>query len=144
MGAIDDVFASLKSKAVERKRESPSEAAPSTRASGKVGKGNGGGSKKGSGEKVRKDGKRETTPKSHERRGVEAGGKISKGSESRTKSKIKVAKSFDEEMMGRGSSAKGGQRSTQDGYKIYSEEDLKLSSRGGTTKDCPFDCECCY
>jgi len=31
----------------------------------------------------------------------------------------------------------------QDGLKIYTEESLKIG-RGGTTKDCPFDCKCCF
>ncbi|KAI9205067.1 uncharacterized protein BJ171DRAFT_82542 [Polychytrium aggregatum] len=32
---------------------------------------------------------------------------------------------------------------TEEGYKIYGEDEL-FSSTGGDTEDCPFDCRCCY
>ena len=32
---------------------------------------------------------------------------------------------------------------TAEGWPIYQEDDL-VSLTGGQTKDCPFDCECCY
>ena len=32
---------------------------------------------------------------------------------------------------------------TEEGFKIYKEKDLKIG-KGGNTKDCPFDCECCF
>ncbi|KRX02909.1 hypothetical protein PPERSA_13163 [Pseudocohnilembus persalinus] len=34
-------------------------------------------------------------------------------------------------------------RKTEEGYNVYTEEELKLG-QGGGTKDCPFDCWCCY
>ncbi len=34
-------------------------------------------------------------------------------------------------------------RFTEDGFKIMGHGDLKLG-QGGNTKDCPFDCECCF
>lgn len=34
-------------------------------------------------------------------------------------------------------------KTTNDGYKIYRESELRLG-RGGDTKDCPFDCNCCF
>ncbi|KNH06356.1 Protein of hypothetical protein function DUF1764 eukaryotic [Perkinsela sp. CCAP 1560/4] len=37
-------------------------------------------------------------------------------------------------------------RSTSDGYKLYSEEDLfkDISKATGDTKLCPFECKCCF
>lgn len=32
---------------------------------------------------------------------------------------------------------------TEDGWKIYSLDELGVG-KGGDTKDCPFDCNCCY
>lgn len=34
-------------------------------------------------------------------------------------------------------------RVTEDGYKIYTMEELGLG-KGGDTEDCPFDCNCCF
>jgi hypothetical protein len=33
---------------------------------------------------------------------------------------------------------------TEDGFPIYSTEELGLSTKGGDTELCPFDCECCH
>lgn len=33
---------------------------------------------------------------------------------------------------------------TEDGFKIYTEEELKLNGKGGGTDLCPFDCDCCF
>lgn len=36
-------------------------------------------------------------------------------------------------------------RVTEDGYKIYTEEELGLNmTGGGDTELCPFDCDCCF
>ncbi|KAM3147058.1 hypothetical protein pb186bvf_000774 [Paramecium bursaria] len=35
------------------------------------------------------------------------------------------------------------QKFTEEGFKIYTEDDLKLE-KGGNTNLCPFDCECCF
>lgn len=32
---------------------------------------------------------------------------------------------------------------TEDGYKVYTSEELGLG-KGGNTDDCPFDCDCCF
>jgi hypothetical protein len=32
---------------------------------------------------------------------------------------------------------------TEEGYKIYTTDELKVG-KGGGTKLCPFDCECCF
>eukprot|EP01064_Diplonema_japonicum_P009598 TRINITY_DN17074_c0_g1_i2.p1 TRINITY_DN17074_c0_g1~~TRINITY_DN17074_c0_g1_i2.p1 ORF type:complete len:215 (+),score=52.47 TRINITY_DN17074_c0_g1_i2:204-848(+) len=45
------------------------------------------------------------------------------------------------DLRGEGSTAKI--KTTRDGLKIYSADEL-LMDEGGFTKDCPFDCECCY
>lgn len=37
-----------------------------------------------------------------------------------------------------------GRRTTEEGFKIYTEEELGLQGEAaGTTADCPFDCDCC-
>ncbi|KIM25524.1 hypothetical protein M408DRAFT_331089 [Serendipita vermifera MAFF 305830] len=41
----------------------------------------------------------------------------------------------------RGSS---GRKRTEEGFVIYTEEELGLNKEGGDTPLCPFDCECCY
>jgi septation ring formation regulator EzrA len=33
---------------------------------------------------------------------------------------------------------------TEEGWKVYSEDFLKLNTEGGATADCPFDCDCCF
>jgi Eukaryotic protein of unknown function (DUF1764) len=33
---------------------------------------------------------------------------------------------------------------TEEGWAVYSEAELKLSSKGGGTDLCPFDCNCCF
>lgn len=37
-----------------------------------------------------------------------------------------------------------GRKKTEEGWNIYSEEELMMNKRGGNTELCPFDCECCY
>lgn len=34
-------------------------------------------------------------------------------------------------------------RKTEEGFNIYTEEELNIG-KGGNTADCPFDCNCCY
>ncbi|KAG1773176.1 DUF1764-domain-containing protein [Suillus occidentalis] len=38
----------------------------------------------------------------------------------------------------------GPRRKTDDGFNIYKEDELGISSAGGDTPLCPFDCECCF
>ncbi len=38
---------------------------------------------------------------------------------------------------------KGSRKITEDGYKVYSLEELGVG-KGGDTDLCPFDCECCF
>lgn len=33
---------------------------------------------------------------------------------------------------------------TEEGYNIYSEQELQLNKTGGNTDLCPFDCDCCF
>ena len=37
-----------------------------------------------------------------------------------------------------------GRKRTEEGYRIYTEEELGLNKKGGDTDLCPFDCDCCY
>ncbi len=45
-----------------------------------------------------------------------------------------------------GTGAADGRKRTEEGYLIYSEDELGLgaSKNAGYTKDCPFDCKCCF
>lgn len=42
-----------------------------------------------------------------------------------------------------GDSGKNRKR-TEEGYAIYTEEELRLGGNGGDTELCPFDCDCCF
>lgn len=42
------------------------------------------------------------------------------------------------------SGAQSIRRITDDGYKIYTMEELGLNDVGGDTDLCPFDCQCCF
>lgn len=33
---------------------------------------------------------------------------------------------------------------TEEGYAVYTEDELGLGSKGGDTSLCPFDCDCCF
>ena len=35
-------------------------------------------------------------------------------------------------------------KKTEEGFNIYSEEELGLNKKGGDTDLCPFDCDCCF
>lgn len=36
-------------------------------------------------------------------------------------------------------------KNTEEGFKIYTEDELRLGDgKVGATAECPFDCECCY
>jgi hypothetical protein len=37
-----------------------------------------------------------------------------------------------------------GRKRTEEGYRIYTEEELGLNKKGGDTDLCPFDCDCCF
>lgn len=39
---------------------------------------------------------------------------------------------------------KGGKKRTEEGFRVYSEEELGLGRKGGDTAQCPFDCDCCF
>lgn len=51
----------------------------------------------------------------------------------------KVAKNIDDDL----GLNKKGREYTEEGFPIYSVEELKLG-QGGDTTDCPFDCWCCF
>jgi len=40
-------------------------------------------------------------------------------------------------------SGSGGRRQTEEGFNVYSPEELKLGGGGGT-RLCPWDCNCCF
>ncbi|KIJ68294.1 hypothetical protein HYDPIDRAFT_106468 [Hydnomerulius pinastri MD-312] len=53
-------------------------------------------------------------------------------------------KSKEDEERFRDSRGSGPRRKTDDGYNIYKEDELGITSGGGDTPLCPFDCECCF
>lgn len=38
----------------------------------------------------------------------------------------------------------GPRKKTEEGYKIFTMDELKIGQGSGETADCPFDCKCCY
>jgi len=43
-----------------------------------------------------------------------------------------------------GETAGKARKRTEEGFTIYSEEELGLGKKGGNTDLCPFDCDCCF
>lgn len=39
---------------------------------------------------------------------------------------------------------KGSRKRTEEGYAIYTEDELGFGKKGGDTDLCPFDCDCCF
>lgn len=46
-------------------------------------------------------------------------------------------------MMRQGITQDPSARKTTDGLKLYSEDELKIG-KGGNTRKCPIDCDCCF
>ncbi|KAJ1982635.1 hypothetical protein H4R34_001632 [Dimargaris verticillata] len=61
-------------------------------------------------------------------------------SSSEQSSKIPLVQNDDGFFDSRGS---GKKRFTEDGFPLYTVEDLQIGL-GGDTPDCPFDCQCCF
>jgi len=38
----------------------------------------------------------------------------------------------------------GPRRKTEEGYRVFKEDELGINDTGGDTPDCPFDCNCCF
>ncbi|KAG8760257.1 hypothetical protein FRC14_003555 [Serendipita sp. 396] len=92
---------------------------------------------------VSKDGKRKRSAEPEEivdpslqtkRRKLDAKGSISLPKKLK---KDEIAKFKD-------SRGKAGRKRTDEGFLIYTEEELGLNKEGGDTPLCPFDCDCCY
>ena len=77
--------------------------------------------------------------------GSQAGKEAEKSSgEKKSKKSAKLEGSKDDIF---GTGAADGRKRTEEGYLIYCEEELGLgvsSKNAGYTKDCPFDCKCCF
>lgn len=43
-----------------------------------------------------------------------------------------------------GESSAKARKKTEEGFVIYTEDELGLGKKGGDTDLCPFDCDCCY
>jgi hypothetical protein len=48
------------------------------------------------------------------------------------------------DVLGTGPKGNKARRFTEEGYPIYTEEELGLEKPSGTTPQCPFDCNCCF
>ncbi|CCG81963.1 Uncharacterized protein C6G9.01c [Taphrina deformans PYCC 5710] len=35
-------------------------------------------------------------------------------------------------------------KTTEEGFRVYDDEELKIDPNAGNTDECPFDCSCCY
>jgi hypothetical protein len=67
-----------------------------------------------------------------------------KASTSTTKARKRKAEDSDEERF-KDSRGTGPRRKTEEGYLIYTEEELGINAEtGGDTPLCPFDCNCCF
>lgn len=43
-----------------------------------------------------------------------------------------------------GQETKTNRKKTEEGYAIYTEDELNMGKQGGNTDLCPFDCDCCF
>jgi hypothetical protein len=43
-----------------------------------------------------------------------------------------------------GDEAQQARKRTEEGFRVFSEDELGLNKKGGFTDDCPFDCDCCF
>lgn len=59
------------------------------------------------------------------------------------KSKKPKVEGSKDDIFGADAGAKG-RKKTEEGYAIYTEDELQLGAKGGETDQCPFDCECCF
>ena len=63
----------------------------------------------------------------------------------KTQANEKVKNQKINKMAARSQDLSKGRKKTEEGFNIYTEEELKLAEeKGGDTADCPFDCECCF
>ncbi|KAI0735289.1 hypothetical protein C8Q76DRAFT_711736 [Earliella scabrosa] len=56
----------------------------------------------------------------------------------------KPKKDREEEQRFKDSRGTGPRRKTEEGFAIYKEDELGISTEGGDTPLCPFDCQCCF
>ncbi|KAG2495843.1 hypothetical protein HYH03_006082 [Edaphochlamys debaryana] len=88
-------------------------------------------------------GKKAAEKKSAEKRAAEeAAEKADAAAEAPAAKRSKVEGSKDDIF---GEAVAKGRKRTEEGFAIYTEDELGLgSSKGGDTDLCPFDCECCF
>lgn len=78
---------------------------------------------------------------------LQKGKHIEKHKEEKEKSKEKL--STKGEILGNkddifGSNTTTGRKKTEEGFSIYTEEELGFGKAGGGSELCPFDCDCCF
>ena len=67
--------------------------------------------------------------------------KIAKTESNDKKNNEKLKKKISKEKAGNNQNKRA--KHTDDGLKIYNEDDLNIG-KGGNTPECPFDCNCCF
>ncbi|KZS96489.1 DUF1764-domain-containing protein [Sistotremastrum niveocremeum HHB9708] len=67
---------------------------------------------------------------------------ISRSKSTATKVKSKTSRIDDEDF--KDSRGTGPRRTTEEGFSVFKEDELKINPESGGTPLCPFDCDCCY
>ena len=71
--------------------------------------------------------------------------KVKKVPDPKPQKQVKIPQGSSADMLGSGIKQTKTRKYTEEGWPIYSEEELKIGDdKGGETADCPFDCQCCF
>ena len=61
------------------------------------------------------------------------------------KKKKEAPPPMDEKLLKEIKNEENGRKKTDDGFAIYTADELKIGLKGsGNTDKCPFDCDCCF
>jgi len=61
-----------------------------------------------------------------------------------TSSSSKKSTKDDEDALFKDSRGTGPRKKTEEGYRVFKEDELGIDATAGDTPDCPFDCDCCF
>ena len=64
--------------------------------------------------------------------------------ETKTQAQAPPSKGSADDLFGNAVALVKNRKVTEEGWPVYSVEELGLSTTGGDTADCPFDCNCCF
>jgi len=56
----------------------------------------------------------------------------------------KSARDDEDDALFKDSRGTGPRKKTEEGYRVFKEDELGITEEGGGTPDCPFDCNCCF